>query len=449
MKVNNYMNKIVIKYNYLKLIHFQNIYLWDVKRYLAKPLKSKYKFFELSEFIEEQNITVKPKLYPDKNFFILGVNNKIGLFDAYFENGRNIKQPYKIVNNNFLVYNPYRVNVGSIGFKTDNQKYNLISNAYVVFSCKNNLLPEYLYILFQTNTFNNIIRDNTSGSVRQNLTYELLDKICLPIPSLIIQKKLIEDYNKLLLKATKIQNKIKELEKDIDKYLLEILDINLKEYKFPKGLGFTRLKELTRWDIWNRDEIILGNKYEISTFENIIIGSPQYGSGQKAINKISNYRYIRITDLNEDGSLNNEIVSAKKIEDKYILKQFDFLFARSGATVGKSFLYEEKMGKAIYAGYLIRLRLNLEKVNPYYVLYFTKCSFYKRWINSNQRISAQPNINSKQFLEAPIILPDLNIQNKIVIKIRKMKNEIETLKKQAETNFKNARDNFESEIFVL
>ena len=71
-----------------------------------------------------------------KQFKILGVNNKVGLFDAYTEAGRKIKQPYQRVEDGCLAYNPYRVNVGSIGLKTAGQKHDLISSAYVIFKCR-------------------------------------------------------------------------------------------------------------------------------------------------------------------------------------------------------------------------------------------------------------------------------------------------------------------------
>ncbi len=158
-------------------------------------------------------------------------------------------------------------------------------------------------------------------------------------------------------------------------------------------------------------------------------------------------RYIRITDINEDGSLNEEKVSAKGYSAHYLLKENDFLIARSGNTVGKTFLYKNKFGKAIFAGYLIRFKLDETKVIPEYLLAYTKCSLYKEWIKGNMRVSAQPNINSQQYLDSPIILPSLDKQIKIVEHIEKLRDKIITLRKCVRTTRIEALTEFENEIF--
>ena len=91
-----------------------------------------------------------------------------------------------------LAYNPYRVNVGSIGLKTSLLKNEYISPAYVVFKCKETILPEYLYLILKSHVFNTIIQENTTGSVRQTLSYENLSTIKIPFifshPNNIIPK---------------------------------------------------------------------------------------------------------------------------------------------------------------------------------------------------------------------------------------------------------------------
>lgn len=172
-----------VTYPHLKFINFSDLFLWDFKRYASNNISStKYNIVKLSDYIQEENIKIKPFENPDDNYEILGVNNKTGLFDAYIEKGSKINQPYKVVKDGFLAYNPYRVNVGSIGLKTEQQKYKYISPAYVVFSCKKGLLPEFLYILFRTNKFNELIRENTTGSVRQTLSFTSMGNIKIPLP---------------------------------------------------------------------------------------------------------------------------------------------------------------------------------------------------------------------------------------------------------------------------
>lgn len=437
-------------FSYLNFIHFSQLNLWDFKRYISKVVSSKYPIVKLANFINEENKRIKPFDFPEEKFEILGVNNKTGLFDAYIEDGNKINQPYKIVENGFLAYNPYRINVGSIGLKTKDQKYKYISPAYVVFSCKKDLLPEFLYILFRTDKFNELIRENTTGSVRQTLSFSSMGQIQIPLPSLEKQKEIVDRYNAKIKLAEEQKKEAQNLEQEIDQYICETLGIKIQnqlEQNKISYLNFTSLKKLSRWDVYNNKNQVLSTKYNFGKLKDIIIGKPLYGAGEKGINRKTDVRYIRITDINEDGSLNNDVISAENVDEKYLLKENDFLIARSGNTVGKTFLYKENFGKCIYAGYLIKFTLNLQKIIPEYLLYYTKTTAYKAWINSNQRANAQPNINSNEYLNSPIIIPEIQIQQKLVETISLKKEKIHNLKETSEQNRQLAQEEFEKELF--
>lgn len=154
-----------------------------------------------------------------------------------------------------------------------------------------------------------------------------------------------------------------------------------------------------------------------------------YGSGASAIPFDNKTRYIRITDIDDSGNLKDNIVSPNVVEDKYLLSDGDILFARSGATVGKTFLYKEEYGECIYAGYLIRLVPNQQLVLPEYVYYYTQSHYYKSFVESNKKVVAQPNINAQQYTALRIPLPPKPTQLAIVAELDKL-NEMIRLKKQ-------------------
>ena len=117
---------------------------------------------------------------------------------------------------------------------------------------------------------------------------------------------------------------------------------------------------------------------------------PEYGAGEAGIDgtDIAKPRYIRITDIDEDGELRSGLgATAETIESKYLLQDGDLLFARSGATVGKCYLHNAMRTPepCIYAGYMIRFRFN-EKVLPKYVFdehtLNTKDKFHSFFINN-------------------------------------------------------------------
>ena len=151
----------------------------------------------LGSCIHEHSERVKPFDFPDTNFRILGVTNTGGIFHAYDCLGKEINQPYQRVDAGDFSYNPYRVNVGSIGVVPPELGGNYISPAYVVFATDGaRLLPEYLLLILKSNWFNPMLRAATAGSVRQNLTFDLLGTLEIPLPPLTEQKSIVAHWHK-------------------------------------------------------------------------------------------------------------------------------------------------------------------------------------------------------------------------------------------------------------
>ncbi len=131
-------------------------------------------------------------------------------------------------------------------------------------------------------------------------------------------------------------------------------------------------------------------------------------------------RYLRITDITEWGELNNEFVSADISADdnsKEKLEEGDILFARTGATVGKTLVYKKSFGECLFAGYLIRYRLNKNEIMPQFMHYITHSKEYYDWVQSNQKAAAQPNINAKKYNSYIVRYPKLSEQESIVTQL--------------------------------
>lgn len=149
----------------------------------------------------------------------------------------------------------------------------------------------------------------------------------------------------------------------------------------------------------------------------ISLNGPQYGANAKAIPmQPGNPRYVRITDITEEGLLSdNDIVSLDLDSwDDYRLEDGDLLFARSGATVGKTFLYHSENGPCAFAGYLIRFQLNREMVHPWLAFAYSKTSHYRAWVQKKQRAAAQPNINGQEYSSIMLPIPDHHAQESFV-----------------------------------
>ena len=90
------------------------------------------------------------------------------------------------------------------------------------------------------------------------------------------------------------------------------------------------------------------------------------------------------------------------------------LFARSGATAGKTFLYRKELGPALFAGYCIRFRFDARRILPEFVYLYSKTDRYAAWVRSIQRPSGQPNINKEEFKSFTIPVPEINEQARLV-----------------------------------
>lgn len=203
-----------------RFINFSELERWDVK-YFSGRIKSKYPLVSLFKFVREHSEKIRPFNFPNETFKILGVNNTEGIFHAYDSLGEEIKQPYKKVNAGDFAYNPYRVNVGSIGWVPPEHAEAFISPAYIVFSIDEKvILPELFWFILKSTFFNQTLRAATAGSVRMNLTYPLLETLKIPIPPFAIQKKIIT-YLEKAKKVTEIaENKKRLLVADLNQFMV-------------------------------------------------------------------------------------------------------------------------------------------------------------------------------------------------------------------------------------
>jgi len=142
----------------------------------------------------------------------------------------------------------------------------------------------------------------------------------------------------------------------------------------------------------------------------------QYGANAPAsIYKEGSPIYIRITDIDENGYLRYDSKVGVELEDTahYLIEKGDLLFARTGATTGKCYLHRESNGKFVFAGFLIKYKIDEKKANPYYIWSLTKTNEYKNWVSQMSVRSGQPGINSREFGEFTFSLPSLKDQIKI------------------------------------
>jgi type I restriction enzyme S subunit len=251
------------------------------------------------------------------------------------------------------------------------------------------------------------LRQGTSinGILREDLSSFLIS-----LPPLPEQKKIADiltTVDDAIEETGRIIEKTKELKKGLMQKLL------------TRGIGHKKFKKMEIGEI--------PVEWDVNRLVDLCKGKPEYGANISAADKDDHLpRYVRITDVTEDGYLLDDSWQSidRKAAEPYILGEGDFLFARSGATVGKTYLYRKEDGECAFAGYMIRFRPDYSKLLPEFLFQFAHSEIYYNWVKGMLRSGAQPNINGTEYAGLIIPKPPINEQNKIVNILSSMDEEI-------------------------
>ncbi len=240
----------------------------------------------------------------------------------------------------------------------------------------------YLFMALSSDKFFEYDNANTHGAKMPRGDKKAISEYLIPIPPYDLQNSIVAELDSINESITLLQQQVKDLDALAQSVFYDMFGDPITNYK--------------GWDIKSLKDV---SKEKLS-----------YGSGASAVAFDKKIRYIRITDIDDFGNLKEEKVSPSEYDEKYLLSEGDILFARSGATVGKTYCHKTEYGNCIYAGYLIRLIPNKAIVLPSYVFGFTKTQYYQIFVENSQRAVAQPNINAKQYGDLKICVPPLSLQ---------------------------------------
>ncbi|MEJ7827021.1 MAG: restriction endonuclease subunit S [Segetibacter sp.] len=161
----------------------------------------------------------------------------------------------------------------------------------------------------------------------------------------------------------------------------------------------------------------------------------KYGANEAALDENpSNPRFVRITDIDEKGNLKPETFKSlePEIAEPYLLVDGDILLARSGATVGKAFMYQDSWGIACFAGYLIRVRCDLKKILPRFLILITQSNYYWSQIYAGTIQATIQNFSGEKYGSMKILLPGINEQNQIITFLNSELNWINSIAQKTE-----------------
>jgi len=161
---------------------------------------------------------------------------------------------------------------------------------------------------------------------------------------------------------------------------------------------------------------IIPDDWNVARLGDYLARRPRYGIGAAAVEYSDRLpKYIRITDISEDGRfLPDKSVSVDNLfSANYFLSDGDIVVARTGASVGKSYLYKLKDGPLVFAGFLICLTPDEDRLLPEYLNAYLKTTSYWNWVRLTSMRSGQPGINGNEYAQLLFPLPEISEQRVI------------------------------------
>ncbi|MEI8047351.1 MAG: restriction endonuclease subunit S [Bacteroidota bacterium] len=182
------------------------------------------------------------------------------------------------------------------------------------------------------------------------------------------------------------------------------------------------------------------NHWKVDKLKRLLSEKLKYGAIESGdLDNPEHPRYIRITDFDDNGSLREDTFKSlpPEVAKEYLLNEGDVLFARSGATVGKTFLFTSFKGVACFAGYLIKATTLKYKLLPEFLFFYTKSYAYEDWKNGIFTQATIQNIGADKYQYLNLPVPPISEQASIAKYLAKTCSEIDQViaikKKQIST----------------
>jgi type I restriction enzyme S subunit len=330
--------------------------------------------------------------------------------DDLIKTSEKISNSYKktILKENDLVI-ALRGKIGELAVINKNLVGENLTRGVALIAAKSIYQSCFLYYYLSSSKNKSILEKNLNGSALKEISIGILRKIPVVLPPLPEQKAI-----------ARILSDVDELIRECDSLLAKKRDI--KQGTMQQLL--TGKKRLPGFS----------GEWEEKKLGDCLIKNPDYGINAPAVPYSDNLPvYIRITDISEDGKFLPETkVSVNHPQSsKYLLENNDIVLARTGASVGKSYLYNQKDGELVFAGFLIRVKADCKLLDSRYLKGFLETQQYWNWVTVMSMRSGQPGINGNEYAQLKIPIPPTLPEQKAIAEILSdMDAEIEALEQK-------------------
>ena len=297
---------------------------------------------------------------------------------------------YGVVQTGDVVYTKSPLNSNPYGIiKTNKGKPGIVSTLYAVYHPKENTFSDFIQVYFEqharmNNYMHPLVNKGAKNDMKVSAENALKGPVCFP--SRVEQESISAFFSVLDNLITLHQRQ---------PFLHSPPDISLIVQLTPPFYTFS-------WEQRKLSEMC-------GTFE--------YGLNAAAKEFDGKYKYIRITDIDDASRefLLSDLSSPDICLDgmsKYLLSSGDIVFARTGASVGKTYIYRENDGIVYFAGFLIRAKVNQDN-DAEFVFQSTLSPSYEKYIRITSQRSGQPGVNAQEYGEYDLFAPSKEEQQRI------------------------------------
>ena len=268
------VNVDVVQKSRIKFISYSDVINWSV-RYLVLnnfDYNNKYNLFNIEDFLQRNINTIiikDPVLYTRVT---VKLYNK-GVQKRDYVKGKDIgtKKQYLIKTGQFIISKIDARN-GAFGIVPYNLDGAITTADFLSYNIDiNKINPHFLQLLTSTKQFLLYCQNASSGTTgRQRINEKTFLNAKIPLPSLKIQNRIVDSYNERIIFAEKEEKKSKQIEYDIEKYLIDALGIEKENNVKNKQFRTIQFKSIIQWDVWNKPNTVKKFKYKTMKFENCL-----------------------------------------------------------------------------------------------------------------------------------------------------------------------------------
>lgn len=453
-------------FKYINEAHFKNLFNWSVGSVLGNKLHYKEGF--TLEPIGNLIVRNRTKEIIEDEKFYKQVTIKLygkGVIQRGEEliQGKSIgtKNQFRISEGQFIMSKIDARN-GAFGIVPKELEGAITTQDFLSYKINiDKILPEFFKLILTTEHFAKLCQRASSGTTgRQRVNEKEFLSFKIPVPLKPLQEEIISDYKEKVDLATKLNDDVKLLEERIKHLLSNSLGLPIEEPKERKKFNLINYKKIIFWGV---DKILSSEKFNSSKYPTTTLTSSPELYIQAFRGKSPKYdKTGRFIILNQKCNRWNkiEIQHAKKVDSAWYESVDANLFTRKGdiiinstgeGTIGRASFVTEDFKNLLIDSHMLLLRLNDNLLSPEYLVQIINSSYGQKQIEmlKSAKSTKQTELGIQNLFNISFPIPNIEIQEKLVLEIRNLNNEIENLIDYANDATDNATINFENQIFII